>query len=1625
MNKMVFLFDILLFLYIVAVSGSETERHHQTVHTISTVCDDLLYLKPEACCTLNQLIDTQTFSGGGNLTLRFLPGKHFLDQTLIISGYEHVHLTSKDSTIIVHGHSVIKLKEIDHVNIEFLSFTQQNENPTNQNVNQVSMTLEMIKNVRLGFSFFRHFKSISRIIVIHRCENVVVEKVIFEFNLGQALYIDSLYVRVVDSKFNNNRNGALNISSDYLELTNSKFKDNSSPIGGAVQLNSNSTAVLNCQFVNNSADYGGALSICNSTKVNISRSAFSSNSAGCGGAVAIESSDVTFTDCVFMGNMAIIDYSYDKEGHMSDEILMENLNLSYYGFKHNNSIIGGGGIFIWSGNVNIFNTSFMSNAAVSLRGKLSFSQHLHSDITGNAGGGAIIIYSGGLLVCNCVLANNTSPDFGGGGIHIGYTLFTPRLLATSVNVVINSTKFIQNSGGFGGAIFLGFGQVSVLKSQLLSNKAVIVGGAIMSSGGNIFVIQSQVIDNTGSDGGAISSGGSLNVQDSVLAHNKADFGGGALVIKKHGIISNTTIMHNVAKGNHGGAILLAGYKLNISYSSLTNNTAFQSGGALWINNGKVLISHSSLTHNTAVQGAVLYAQKQYSNVSMDNCYIAFNKEGSINGGIIYIYQSFLMFGGVMMIENNNGSIYALFTQLVINGNSTFINNSGELGGAISAVQSEVYINEHGFLSICNNTAVSGGGMYLKGSSVYAYSPIKMCCNKAQNGGGIYAFLSTIKFNAFELSDMYNTLIFNNVAQNGGGMSVIASTIELLRSYVDIKSNVAKHDGGGIYLGQNSKIYILKLDIEYGLTAYKVKLTISDNLASRGGGILVADETEVGGLCRALPGSQDPTLSECFIQTLYLYDTTNVQVSQYNVLNTIMSNNKANASGANIYGGLLDRCTVDPLTPYHHLTGWEYLQKTVNFNSSKSITSDPVRVVLCSNSFLQISILKGGEFKVPVMAVDQIGNPVSAIVLNSVITKSGVGRLKEGQTEQSISAHCTNLTFNVFSADDEAQLLLFARGPCMNSGISKVLVNISFLPCICPIGFQSSQSSVECQCTCDAKLKKFRLTSEDCFYEDGTIQLQEDIWIGVVNATNRTYYVDSSCPFDYCTQRPVNVSLNHPDEIDKQCAFNRSGVLCGECDYGLSLVLATSKCKECSNIFLLLIFPFALAGIILVGFIFLVHMTVANGAINSLIFYANIVAANRAAFIPFNNFLTVFISWVNLDLGIEACLYDGMTSQAKILLQLVFPAYLFLLIFLIILLCKHFRFFANLLSSRNPVAALGTLILLSYSKLLRFIIAGLQYRILSYPSSRYIIVWLYDGNVKYFSVNHIPAFVAATLILVAGTLFTIFMFFGQWFPLCSKWTIMKWTKNTKYIGFMDVYHAPFTPKHRYWVGLLLLALISHNVIVAIAPNTSLPVLSAGCISVGLLVIKLISSKIYKSKFNSHLETLFLLNIATLCYGTSYVQDLNLELVALSSVSLGMAFILFIVMFMYHLLGFSLKQISTPVLWISIKNSFKKCWQNVETENEADENILLREEVHSPIDREFEHYEREDSPIEEIDYITPPIIRPATKPNQLRLSYMDDLAPVTDDDYRQSTPSHYQPVVTHTQFSVVNNELLVHN
>ena len=927
--------------------------------------------------------------------------------------------------------------------------------------------------------------------------------------------------------------------------------------------------------------------------------------------------------------------------------------------------------------------------------------------------------------------------------------------------------------------------------------------------------------------------------------------------------------------------------------------------------------------------------------------------------------------------------------------------SGNVGGGIYAIQSQIHINGTQNTVISDNTASSGGGILLRESELVVQSPVIISHNKAEKfGGGIYAYQSVIVITS-KYFVSYKKIINNFAAQNGGGVYAIASTIKIKFSFVAISFNAALLRGGGLYLQENSKIYLLKQVndwIKKTDIPLRVSLSVVNNSAAYGGGIYVADRSTAGDLqCQKQAKQSFSLAQECFIQTIRLYQSW-AFVSEKNLTNTFIINNTAEYGSA-LYGGLLDRCTISILAQSYGKVadGFQYFKKTVYISDDSTITSDPVQVVFCGlqiNQFKPIIVQKGEVFKIKVTTIDQVGIPVNATIYSSVITKSGFGRLKEGQAKKSIGNQCTELEYNVFSQDSSAQIELYADGPCSNMGISKQTFTVIFLPCTCPIGLQPSPSQIACECVCDQKLRTHQITN--CSQQAGTIQLVTNIWIGIANTTNETRYIIHDCPFDYCVKKPVNISFNSPQERDRQCAFNRSGVLCGECQQGLSLVLATSKCNDCSNIFLLLLLLFAIAGIALVAFILSFNLTIAAGTIHGLIFYSSLLPVS---YFTQPSALTVFISWVNLDLGIETCFYNGMSSQAKVLLQLVFPAYLFLLMFLIIILCRYSNFFATLLSNRNPVAALSTLIFLSYSKLLQFIIAALQSTVLEFPDGSKQRVWLYDGNVQYFTPSRTPHFLAAAIIITAGGLLTLQLFFAQWFPRYSKWKLMKWTRNTKYTAFMDAYHAPFTRKHRYWVGLLLFALIVHNVISAVASNEFLPILSMGCIAFVLILLKFLSKRVYKAWSNNLLETVFLLNLVFLAFGTFYAQtaEIKYAIPILANVSIGLSAVLFLIIICFH---------SYKYVYLQSK-FYRRHKRHINLKKITDvfreNNIILSR---SPKRQDMEELVTDQGGTLETHYT-------AMRSHQKREPDLDVLAPITTDDYKPVPPpqkAHFE--VTHT-------------
>jgi len=666
-----------------------------------------------------------------------------------------------------------------------------------------------------------------------------------------------------------------------------------------------------------------------------------------------------------------------------------------------------------------------------------------------------------------------------------------------------------------------------------------------------------------------------------------------------------------------------------------------------------------------------------------------------------------------------------------------------------------------------------------------------------------------------------------------------------------------------------------------------------NHATLGGAIYIDDDRPLS-YCNQLHYLIDTNIpkEKCFFQLSGQNTSTGIDAK------LVFKNNSAAITGSVLFGGAIDNCKLIGLDSYN---SGEVFNESVHIeddNTNSSISSYPFRICACENGHpqcsedpIQVSVYPGETFQVSVVATGQRNGTYPEAVIGEIgDLLSSNANLLGSQYLQRATNNCTTLSYTVFALSKLVRLKLYANGPCSTFGNS-LLVALT-LNHTCPPGFTFSES--ERSCVCEKRLQKY---THQCNITNKlgriTRESGKQFWVGYDDQSHGLI-LHPHCPFDYCVTHTVNFTLNN---TDRQCENNRSRLLCGACMMNHSLVLGTSHCKPCTNSHIALLIPFAVMGVALVFMLFVCKLTVATGALSGLVFYANIVGVNRAIFLPEKSpsFLSLFIAWLNLNFGIETCFYDGMDAYDKTWLHYVFPVYLWCIIGLMILISNFSRRFANLLG-KNPISVFGTLMLLSYTKILQTSMAAINITYLQYPNYTRS-VWLHDANIDYLVGKHIPLFLFALLVLLFFLSYTFLLLFGQWLQAISHRRLFSWVNKLK--PFLDAYHAPYKAKHRYWPGLLLVLRLVLLLVFALnsQQDTSSNLL---VIILALVVLQLwawISGGVYKNWCFDALEGFFTVNLIFLCAITHHASGGNQLAVGYTSISL--AFVVFIGVLFYQL------------------------------------------------------------------------------------------------------------------------------
>ena len=971
------------------------------------------------------------------------------------------------------------------------------------------------------------------------------------------------------------------------------------------------------------------------------------------------------------------------------------------------------------------------------------------------------------------------------------------------------------------------------------------------------------------------------------------------------------------------------------YISHFNATRFN-GGAMHVIGGVLQISgNNNFTSNIGENGSAIFAQDSLLNFTGQTVFLsnkARQRDGhTLCGGAVYSMNTTLLFAGnTSFIQNGllapgfGGAVCLVDNSLVLSGRTRFVANGAASGGAIAVFNGVVQMNGDCEFSY-HNVSGNGGAVYMINANLQGPGQVTFHHNTAANGGSVHSESTVLIF--------YGDVVFyNNSATIAGGAVFASNSLFKLEKTSQLRSNHAGAQGGAVY-ALNSTIRfsgVHELSLNYAplggalslitctlIFRSPLRLLAANNEADFGGVIYVSEAFSLLQCARSfnLDISNHP---QCFLG-----------VEGDGNVSFVVDSNRASVSGSVLYGGNLHICRFRVGNQPFRINALEYLSGILTSpepNSDKAsllrmITSDPTQMCFCDQSGIincgvnrTIATQRGKLVTLSIVAVGQALSPVPSIIrsyFETTANSKSFAELGVQERVQLTTPSCNDLNYRVFSPNSTEALVLYPDGPCRDTGNATISVYLQLAPC--PDGFQLEGG----ECRCQKTLQQF---TNMCNIDDGTISRSGGYWFAGLYMCNDSILFerviiepDNSdanctlqyagllthrrCPFDFCVTDDVNVSLSNPDV---QCSQNRTGVLCGACENGTSLLIGGFRCAQCTDSYLGLLVLFAVAGLGLVFLLFILKLTVAMGTINGLIFYANIVSANRITFLPNNptNPLTVFIAWINLDFGIETCFYDGMDVYARTWLQFVFPLYLWFIVFSIVFIIRLSEKAAKLFGS-NPVPVLATIFLLSYSKILRTVIIALSLTTVYYNDDVMRTVWLYDGNRAYFQFGHAPLGVVALLVLLLLFLpYTLFLLLLPWMQGFSDRKGLRWLNKFKPMA--DAYFAPYKKQTRYWTGCLLILRCVLFLVFALnfLGDPSINLITISAVVALLLMLPWLNGSLYEKRYLNILEASYYLNLVIFCLGTYHVTAIRGNQAALAYTSIFFAFVTFIGTIVFH-------------------------------------------------------------------------------------------------------------------------------
>ncbi len=708
-------------------------------------------------------------------------------------------------------------------------------------------------------------------------------------------------------------------------------------------------------------------------------------------------------------------------------------------------------------------------------------------------------------------------------------------------------------------------------------------------------------------------------------------------------------------------------------------------------------------------------------------------------------------------------------------------------------------------------------------------------------------------------------------------------------------------GGAIYLEGTSPIFFARENVTF---------IFSGNEAAVEGGAIY-----FGSPIYSVGSLQPLDFFGCFV-------TTPPDLIGHNLFTSgshLMFKNNAAPIGGVIFGSTLETC------PWSEQVGAEkgmlISELYENYNSTFIFDEEPVGREKVSTYASRIDVtapnqlVPGESANVLVEAYDQFNQEVFTVVtttnsnrtsnITSMLGDSGFWFTSEG-----------NVSLQVFGSQNQSvDISLITFTNVVGTDITIDLLS-------CPAGFEFDD--LERSCVCFKEKEEDHHSSFVCDPASIMITTDSNNWVGMelysVNSTDSIDLFVHNCHFSYC--RP-NTTFRPPN-YDAQCAENshRTGIMCGSCENGYSAILGGIDCRKCSNYYLFLFVVFAILGLVLFLIMAFLEFTIDKGWMDAILLYSNLITLYNFSNWPvFSNLRVLFVPahLLSLELGFGVCFFDGMTALTRSAVQLIFPLYLYILMFIFKLISNRY----SLSCYFSPAKTFVTLYVLCYVSLLNTCIEILAGRSIHTLGGVNSVRWLIDGNQLYFRGWHILLSIIAIGLLVLHLIpFTVSLFLPS----------LMYKYGKKVAPFYDALYGPYETKYRFWIGvrLVMRGLMSCMVKFVIV-STSLVVNL-----VIILTFLHIQSSIrpFKNKWLNILDSYLILNAALLYIGGLANIGTTSSLVV-GSIIYGVIFLaisngLGVTVFCYHI----------SMRFPKIKERILKCYERISFRKKADKRKSLR-------------------------------------------------------------------------------------